>query len=201
MNITYSLPGDGQTFRFPVRFPYIEREFVRVFVGDDEVTQTCSWPDEGWIQIYPPPADGSTVTITRKTPQDRPLVTFEDGATLTKRHLFMATAQSLHVMQEMLDTIQEIAGDVLNTAGEARKILNLHIAVEAAPYGHAPAATYDETTGLLLFRIPAGRDGVDGKDGEQGPPGPPGQAPRLDVIDCGGPEETQLTIIDGGLEE
>ena len=196
MNITYSLPGDGQTFRFPVRFPYIERAFVHVFVGEEEVTEThCSWPDEGWIQVYPPPPDGSTVTITRRTPQDRPLVTFEDGATLTKQHLFMATAQGLHVMQEMLDMIQELAADVLNTAGEARKILNLHIAVEEAPHGHVPAAVYDESTGLLLFRLPKAKDG---EPGPQGPPGPPGQAPRLDVIDCGGPAQTQLTVIDGG---
>lgn len=47
---------------------------------------------------------------------------------------------------------------------------------------------------------PAGAAGPRGEKGERGEPGPPGLAPTLEAIDCGGPQEQWLTIIDGGVE-
>lgn len=55
-------------------------------------------------------------------------------------------------------------------------------------------------TGPQGIQGPAGDKGQTGDQGPRGPEGPPGLAPVLDVIDCGGPVEEWVVIVDGGKE-
>ena len=48
---------------------------------------------------------------------------------------------------------------------------------------------------------PAGAAGPKGGKGDPGEAGAPGTAPAVDVIDCGGPHEEWLSLIDGGVVE
>ncbi len=107
----------------------------------------------------------------------------------------------------------ETAADV--AVERSNQILNLSIATLLVEEEQA-TATYNPTTGVLTLYVPRGpkgeqgeqgpygpqgpigNDGLQGKQGEQGIQGPPGTAPNIDIINCGGAYQTQVSIITSG---
>lgn len=175
--ITYSIPGDGATKLFPILWPYLDRAFVRIGLSQDasgtepaDITPSCRWITDGQIEISPPPPAGSTVTISRVTPSDKPLVTFEDGAMQTADAHNTAVMQLLHVLAEERDFIRRW----LDMEDRLQIISTLSIAVADAPYGQVCSGSYNARTNMLTLRIPEGKEGPQGPPGKEGNQGPPG---------------------------
>lgn len=215
--ITYSYPGDGQTTLFPVRWPFLDRRYVLVTLKGEnsdsppeDITHRCQWISDSQIRISPAPESGSLVTITRKTPKDHLLVTFQDGSIQRAEDHNTANTQLLHALEENQDFSERVREYAELGERSLEQLLGLAIAVEGAPAGHAASGSYNRATGVLTLRIPEGAKGeqggigdrgergAPGPNGKDGPMGPPGTAPRIDTIDCGHAPHTQITIIDAG---
>lgn len=87
---------------------------------------------------------------------------------------------------------KEMAEQVNKAKTEVAKIRGLSVRAVSLDEDDSATATYIPDTGRLVLGIPAG------KTGPVGPIGPAGTAPMLGVMDFGGPEPTQLFVIDGG---
>ena len=192
--ITYSYAGDGTTTLYPILWPYLNRDFVRVTIRrtpDDEdvedISSTVSWLSDGQIEVYPPPPSGSTLTIARVTPSSHPLAVFKDGSTQLAVNMNTVVSQLLHIVEEGRDYTERVKEYVGKAEVFLAELLNLSIAVGDSPYGSVPSSSYNPSTGLLTIRIPEGmqgpqgfqgvngEDGKDGKDGRDGSPGPQGE--------------------------
>lgn len=224
--ITYFIPGDGSTTVFPIRWPYLHPSYVKVGLRaerEEEATPTeFTWLDAGRIEISPAPAAGLYVVITRQTPGDAALISFQDGSTFTGPQLNTISTQLLHLMQEGRDytaLVHDYVGKAegyleqlegLSTAvavseaaaARADQILNLSIAVDDAPNGHVASGAYNPETGMLTLYVPKGpqgdpgengTDGRDGRDGKDGADGNPGVIMDLQT------GMFALEIIDGDL--
>ncbi len=216
--ITYTYAGDGSKKVFPINWPYIDKDFVRVYLQDaqrgeakKDITASCRWLSDSQIEICPdPPPYGSTVTITRETPFDRPLAVFRDGSVQLADDLNTVSTQMIHITQEGRDYTGLVHNLVQNASGILEDYKTLGIAVDDLPYGRMASSSWNPATAMLTLYIPQGRPGVrgptgppgqgeKGEQGIQGVPGPAGQVPLVDVIDCGGPYDAErITIIDGG---
>lgn len=128
--ITYTYAGNGSTKTYPIRWPYIDRAFVRVYLRrkprddtQEDITGTIHWLSDSQIEITPAPPTGSTVTITRETPTDRALTIFRDGSTQLAANLNTVNTQLLHIVQESQDYTQQVheyvdaAGGILEQLG------------------------------------------------------------------------------------
>lgn len=201
--ITYTHRGDGNTTIFPINWPYLKRAFVHVTLVRDpvlaadnivDISGSVNWISDSQIEITPAPPPGSIITITRKTPSDKPLLLFKDGSTQLAADLNTVSAQLLHIAEEGRDYTEQVHDYVgkaegyleqlegltsavkrAETAAErADQVLTLSIAVGDAPYGHAVSGSYNRETGMLTFHIPEGKRGPDGNKGETGNTGQPG---------------------------
>lgn len=159
--ITYTIPGDGSTTLFPVLWPFLDRDYVHVSLEnpDDPASKELSgndltWVNETWIELTPAPAKGVGITISRITPSDRPLVTFEDGAMQTADAHNTAITQLLHVLAEERDFIRRW----LDLESHLRTLSTLSVAVETVPDGQAASASYNPTTNMLTLRLPTGQE-------------------------------------------
>lgn len=108
-------------------------------------------------------------------------------------------AAELVIGQGLLDQIairdnarKEMAEQVNKAKAEVEKIRGLSVRAYALSEEKNPTAVYIPDTGRLVLGIPSG------KTGATGPMGPAGIAPTLGVLDFGGPELTQIFVIDGG---
>lgn len=108
--------GDASRTLFPITFPYISREFVKVFV-DGVAVADPEYSNDSTILLSPPPADGTQVLIYRETPTT-PLVDLT-AQTYNIPAFSLALKQSLHVAEEM----EQLIGDV--DAATLRNILGL----------------------------------------------------------------------------
>jgi Phage T7 tail fibre protein./Collagen triple helix repeat (20 copies). len=206
---------------FAIPWPYLKREYVRITLKqggtpDDvaDITDSVEWLNDSQIRITPAPAFGMVVTVTRNTPSKVALVIFKDGSNLTGANLNMVSTQLLHIIEEGRDYTELVHNLVENASGLLEEFKNLSVAADSVPYGSMTGVNYNPATGMITLYIPEGppgkpgqpgqrglpgEKGATGDDGPIGPVGPPGQAPLVDVIDCGGPYDTDyITIIDGG---
>lgn len=93
----------GQT-QFDVNFPYLDRTHVAVSVNSAQLAASAyTWISDTRIQLKRATAGGDAVVIARKTPIDQALVTFNNGAVLTKEELNTAVLQVLYIQQELTD--------------------------------------------------------------------------------------------------
>lgn len=113
--------GDGSTTAFAVPFPYLSR--AHVFVSAGGAATAFSWLNAGMIQITPAPAAGKRVRVYRRTPTGTLLATFQDGSTLTKTNLDLASLQSAYLAEEALDDAEGAMGAAV--AADARAMVEV----------------------------------------------------------------------------
>lgn len=108
-NSIVSYPGDGATTRWSFTFSggYIAPEHVFVSV-DDAAPTPATLDGAGTVVLDPAAPVGSLVTIFRKTPLDKPLVDWADGADISETNLDTATRQSVFVAAEATDTLNDL---------------------------------------------------------------------------------------------
>ena len=95
--------ADGQTRRFAVPFPYLDRGHVHVFVQG--VDSLFEWDADSTVRIPVTPTEGERVRIRRITPQE-PLVTFYDTSTLRAEDQNTAALQPVYLLQEQTDALK-----------------------------------------------------------------------------------------------
>lgn len=100
-------------------------------------------------------------------------------------------AEAAAVLAEISRTASEMAQSVAeeavrNALDNWNKIRIIYATAETVSWLEEAAASLNNETGELHFKIPAGE------------PGPPGEVPALDIIDCGHAYQTQVLVIDCG---
>jgi hypothetical protein len=100
---------------FPVSFPYLNTDHVKVKRGVVEITD-ISWINPALIAI-PPQTAGSVIRVYRVTPEDAPSATFQPGM-LKSDDMNLVILQLLYLTQEDTDR-DAINDDRLNLLDEA----------------------------------------------------------------------------------
>lgn len=99
--------GDGTTTVYDVSFElgYLRREFVYVYLADDEYTNQLgyTWLNSTQIVMDSAPAVGVEFHIRRVIPRDQLVNEYEEGAILRDDNLDDSFVQSLMIMQEVAD--------------------------------------------------------------------------------------------------
>ncbi len=116
---TYASTGAAQTLAVP--FPFVAREHVHVYVGwllsdgsrESEIMPGAgfSWINNGSLLIQPV-ASGKSVSVVRLTPIDQQVVQWQQGSPPTASELSAADRQILYVVQEWLDRVTNLQGEV-----------------------------------------------------------------------------------------
>lgn len=126
--VTYT--GDGNTRQYTVPFPFINRDFVHIFLKaegeteEKEISQdSIEWLTDASINLpLPAPTAGTRITIRRKTEKESPLVDFRNGSVLDEADLDLQVLQLLHICQEAFDALDgETAVEAANRAYEYLK--------------------------------------------------------------------------------
>lgn len=137
MALSYSQSiGDGTTVNFAVPFSYLAKDHVSVHV--DGVQVPFTWINPAMVRLTSAPAAGAVVEVRRTTPNDKALVDFQDGSTLTETHLDTATLQVFFLAQESFDRAQATLG--ITNDGQFSAI-NRRIANMADPVNQQDAVT------------------------------------------------------------
>lgn len=97
--------GDGTTKTFSVPFPYLKREFIKVYVNGEPVTG-LTWNSPNQVSLPNPPPEGSVVTVARETSLIR-LLRFRDASMLKEENLDLDSDQLMALVQEMHDRTNE----------------------------------------------------------------------------------------------
>jgi len=114
---------------FPVTFPYLWRAHVKVYTGYDLVKRTgteltegtdYTWADNTTIQTTDDLVLGTTLTIVRETPDNAPLVAWQDGSNLLAVDLNTSVQQNLYVFQEERDANVAAVDKLAATATTAK---------------------------------------------------------------------------------
>lgn len=138
---TMTAPGDGIKTVWDFNFAgaegtpgYISKDHVKCYITTgitqvDVAVTPGMWVTPTSIRVTPAVAAGSTITIYRDTPKERPLVNFTTTAVLNEFNLDLAARQSVYASAEVLDqfattregleTINEVIEYVNIKAGEA----------------------------------------------------------------------------------
>ena len=123
--VTYT--GDGNTRQYTVPFPFINRDFVHIFLKaegeteEKEISQdSIEWLTDASINLpLPAPTAGTRITIRRKSEKESPLVDFRNGSVLDEADLDLQVLQLLHICQEAFDALDgETAVEAANRAYE-----------------------------------------------------------------------------------
>lgn len=95
--------GDGARTHWEVNFDggYIKPEHV--FVKRNDIYTPAVFAGESTVVITPPVPEDEDFTIERRTPNDKPIVDFAEGARLTEENLDTIAKQALFVASEALD--------------------------------------------------------------------------------------------------
>lgn len=104
--------GDGVQTDFPVAFPYLKKDHIKVTVNGSDVSFT--WPSDSTVRVSPAPANGTIVEVNRDTPNDARLVDFVNGSTLSADQLDRDSNQIFFIVQEAFD----LADGSLNVLGD-----------------------------------------------------------------------------------
>jgi hypothetical protein len=105
--------GDGSSLNYPVAFPYLLREHVRLYVNyvvatgafDLVLAPTVgfTWISDTEVQLTTAIGPSDTLSIVRGTPADLQLVEWEDASNITADALNIAQLQLLYILQEIAD--------------------------------------------------------------------------------------------------
>jgi len=114
---------------FPVTFPYLWRAHVKVYTGYDLVKRTgteliegtdYTWTNDTTIATTDDILLGTTLTIIRETPDNAPLVAWQDGSNLLAVDLNTSVQQNLYVFQEERDANVAAVDKLAATATTAK---------------------------------------------------------------------------------
>ena len=105
MPLTYiNYNGDGTTRDYLVPFPYLDRDYIHVYVNNDEIDQaSLEWLSDASLRLPEAPIEGAVISIKRETDRTEPVTDFRNGSTLTEEDLDNQTLQLLHIAQEVYD--------------------------------------------------------------------------------------------------
>lgn len=122
-SVTYS--ADGVTTDFPINFPFIQRDHVKVYVDTIEMATPLywSWVTDSLISFVDPPAFDSAVVIRRETPGDTRLVNFQNGAVLTEADLDLSADQNFYIAQESYENYAQLVLNELMRIGTPNGIV------------------------------------------------------------------------------
>ena len=117
--------GDGTKTDFEVTFPYIQRDQVRVFQDNTELTVITDgspaagefkWEDGDTIRVGTAPPNGTPLKVLRNTPKGDQIVDWVNGSYIVAADLNTSDLQWLYSIQELTDKIAEIDGTVIGEA-------------------------------------------------------------------------------------
>ena len=138
MPLTYiNYTGDGTTRDYLVPFPYLDREYIHVYVNNEKVDQaSLEWLSDASLRLPEAPIEGAMISIKRETDRTEPVTDFRNGSTLTEEDLDNQTLQLLHIAQEVYDLPEGLSDAVDRAEGivvdAIEKTKALAEAVEAA---------------------------------------------------------------------
>lgn len=105
LKASVSFVGDGTTNKFYFGFDYINKQFVKVQIGNEG--QSLTYPsdytvDDRSVVLKDTPAVGVTIRVYRETPSDR-IVEWADGAFINASQMTLENLQQLHLIEEAQD--------------------------------------------------------------------------------------------------
>ena len=119
MPLTYiNYTGDGTTRDYLVPFPYLDRDYIHVYVNNDEIDQaSLEWLSDASLRLPEAPIEGAVISIKRETDRTEPVTDFRNGSTLTEEDLDNQTLQLLHIAQEVYDLPEGLSDAVARAEG------------------------------------------------------------------------------------
>ena len=105
LKASVSFVGDGSTNKFYFGFDYINKQFVKVQVGDESspLTYLSDYTvDDRSVILTDTPAVGVAIRVYRETPSDR-IVEWADGAFIKASQMTLENLQQLHLIEESHD--------------------------------------------------------------------------------------------------
>lgn len=105
LKASVSFVGDGTTNKFYFGFDYINKQFVKVQIGNEG--QSLTYPsdytvDDRSVVLEDTPAVGVAIRVYRETSSDR-IVEWADGAFIKASQMTLENLQQLHLIEEAQD--------------------------------------------------------------------------------------------------
>lgn len=105
LKASVSFVGDGTTNKFYFGFDYINKQFVKVQIGNEG--QSLTYPsdytvDDRSVVLKDTPAVGVAIRVYRETSSDR-IVEWADGAFIKASQMTLENLQQLHLIEEAQD--------------------------------------------------------------------------------------------------
>lgn len=105
LKASVSFVGDGTTNKFYFGFDYINKQFVKVQIGNEG--QSLTYPsdytvDDRSVVLKDTPAVGVAIRVYRETSSDR-IVEWTDGAFIKASQMTLENLQQLHLIEEAQD--------------------------------------------------------------------------------------------------
>ena len=105
LKASVSFVGDGTTNKFYFGFDYINKQFVKVQIGNEG--QSLTYPsdytvDDRSVVLKDTPAVGVAIRVYRETSSDR-IVEWADGAFIEASQMTLENLQQLHLIEEAQD--------------------------------------------------------------------------------------------------
>lgn len=105
LKASVSFVGDGTTNKFYFGFDYINKQFVKVQIGNEG--QSLTYPsdytvDDRSVVLKDTPAVGVAIRVYRETSSDR-IVEWADGAFIKASQMTLKNLQQLHLIEEAQD--------------------------------------------------------------------------------------------------
>lgn len=105
LKASVSFVGDGATNKFYFGFDYINKQFVKVQIGNEG--QSLTYPsdytvDDRSVVLKNTPAVGVAIRVYRETSSDR-IVEWADGAFIKASQMTLENLQQLHLIEEAQD--------------------------------------------------------------------------------------------------
>lgn len=105
LKTSVSFVGDGTTNKFYFGFDYINKQFVKVQIGNEG--QSLTYPsdytvDDRSVVLKDTPAVGVAIRVYRETSSDR-IVEWADGAFIKASQMTLENLQQLHLIEEAQD--------------------------------------------------------------------------------------------------
>ena len=105
LKASVSFVGDGTTNKFYFGFDYINKQFVKVQIGNEG--QSLTYPsdytvDDRSVVLKDTPAVGVAIRVYRETSSDR-IVEWADGAFIKASQMTLENLQQLHLIEEAHD--------------------------------------------------------------------------------------------------
>lgn len=105
LKASVSFVGDGATNKFYFGFDYINKQFVKVQIGNEG--QSLTYPsdytvDDRSVVLKDTPAVGVAIRVYRETSSDR-IVEWADGAFIKASQMTLENLQQLHLIEEAQD--------------------------------------------------------------------------------------------------